>query len=445
MVFSNINAGLFSNYFDLIFHQYSLKKKRHSHLIDNIEAPWVIFNSILKKADFKYFIEYVESSDDFYLPEVILIDRDNGNRLDINQLSSGEKTIMSLIITLYNSQNGVVFPELLVLDEPDAYLHPSMAKQFLNVINEVLVKENGVKVILSTHSPSTVALAPEDSIFIMDRNLGYLVKGDKNEAIRTLTSGLATFNVTYEHRKQIFTEDKIDEYFYQNLFHKLVYEDLIEKDLLLQFISIGLGQSNTEGGASGSGGCTLVKKFTKELNENGNLSVFGLIDWDKSNKEEGRVIVLGNNKRYCLENYLYDPLFILCSASIISYDRLQDLGLDKFVETHDIKSFKQEKLQNLVDGLFVKIKPNVEFRDIDSKSDDLIEVKLYNGLTLQYPSWFLLSGGHRIKDACLKAFPFVNRLGKDSDYVSRVVIKNYWFLAQEVIDTLLRLQSMPIH
>ncbi len=444
IIFSYIHAGLFSNYIDLIFHQYSLKQTNYPHLVENIEAPWLIFNKILENANFKYNIEYIKSQHEYELPQATLIDRDNSNRVNVNQLSSGEKTILSLVITLYNSQNGVNFPQLLVLDEPDAFLHPSMAKQFLNVINEVLVKEKGVKVILSTHSPSTVALAPEESIFLMNRELGYLIKGDKNEAIRTLTAGLATFNVTYEHRKQVFTEDKIDEFFYQNLYQKLVYEDLIDKDLLLQFISIGFGKSDDEEGASGNGGCTLVKKFTKQLNENGNPSVFGLIDWDKKNKEEGKILVLGGGKRYCLENYIYDPLFILCSASIISCERLEELGLEKFDETHHIKEFHQEKLQNLVDKIFLKIKPHVDFKDIDSRSDDLLTIELFNGLLLQYPSWFLLSGGHRIKDACFKEYPFLYRLGKDHEYVSRVIIKNYWFLAKEVIDTIERLQKRNI-
>jgi len=52
----------------------------------------------------------------------------------------------------------------LLLDEVDASLHPSMIKNLLDVIEKIFLK-NGCKVILATHSPTTVALAPEESIY----------------------------------------------------------------------------------------------------------------------------------------------------------------------------------------------------------------------------------------------------------------------------------------
>ena len=42
-----------------------------------------------------------------------------------------------------------------------------MTRHLLNVIKDVLVERYNVRTILTTHSPSTVALAPADSIFVM--------------------------------------------------------------------------------------------------------------------------------------------------------------------------------------------------------------------------------------------------------------------------------------
>ena len=69
-------------------------------------------------------------------------------------MSSGEKVLISLVFYLYSSQEKNVFPKLLLLDEPNAHLHPTMTQQFLNVVKNVLVDKFNVRVIMTTHSPS---------------------------------------------------------------------------------------------------------------------------------------------------------------------------------------------------------------------------------------------------------------------------------------------------
>ena len=99
--------------------------------------------------------------------ELKLINNFNQAKVKFSELSSGEKVLISLVFALYNTKFDVEFPKVLLMDEPDASLHPSMTKQFLDVIQKVFVQDKGVKVILTTHSPSTVALAPEEAIFIV--------------------------------------------------------------------------------------------------------------------------------------------------------------------------------------------------------------------------------------------------------------------------------------
>ena len=87
--------------------------------------------------------------------------------IDFGDLSSGEKVLLSLAFYLFSSREKNTFPKLLLLDEPDAHLHPSMSKQFLDVVKNILVDKYGVQVIMTTHSPSTVILAPNDAIYEM--------------------------------------------------------------------------------------------------------------------------------------------------------------------------------------------------------------------------------------------------------------------------------------
>lgn len=83
---------------------------------------------------------------------------------------------------------------MILLDEVDASLHPSMIKNFLNVIQEVFL-ERGISVLVATHSPTTVALSPEDSIYLMNPSGPKRVtKTSAAEAINILSEGFATLS-----------------------------------------------------------------------------------------------------------------------------------------------------------------------------------------------------------------------------------------------------------
>jgi predicted ATPase len=224
IIFYIIPLDLFSAALDLLFHQFSLKRQYYEHLTRGVTPPLEVFNEILDKAKFKYRAEYLVSDQIEYPLPVKLVDRKNGKEVAFQNLSSGETTILALIFALYNSSNNGHFPQVILFDEPDAHLHPSLTQVFLDVIQEVLVKEHNVKVILTTHSPSTVALAPDESIYFMDRDLGHPVKEEKRAAINILSDGLASltieessmgiaYNIARANLNIVFTEgitDKIN-------------------------------------------------------------------------------------------------------------------------------------------------------------------------------------------------------------------------------------------
>jgi hypothetical protein len=62
----------------------------------------------------------------------------------------------------------------------------------LEVIENIFL-QHGVKVILVPHSPTTIALAPEESIFVMNHSeLNRIEKKSKQIALTVLTQGFAT-------------------------------------------------------------------------------------------------------------------------------------------------------------------------------------------------------------------------------------------------------------
>ncbi len=158
------------------------------------EKPWIVINEIL--ADFEaldyrittpegheYFSSYQLRLESISRPEL---------KIDFQSLSSGEQVLMALVAAVYKAAADKYFPDILLLDEIDASLHPSMLQSLLNAIDRVFVKR-GMVVLLVTHSPTTIALAPDQSIMVMNKSgIDRIKRVNKQDALQVLTQGFAT-------------------------------------------------------------------------------------------------------------------------------------------------------------------------------------------------------------------------------------------------------------
>lgn len=122
-----------------------------------------------------------------------LTNRLTGDAYSVNTLSSGEKILMTLCLMSFNQQLGRRKPPLLLLDEVDAVLHPSMVRALVAVLKRLFV-DHGTKVLMTTHSPITVAMLDEGEIFRMTRSgrVVSLTPATKSEAVEELSEGLCT-------------------------------------------------------------------------------------------------------------------------------------------------------------------------------------------------------------------------------------------------------------
>ena len=165
-------------------------------------TPWDFINNILKTySGFDYtisfpnkfdFDRYTHQQTSSFIPE--LENERKDVRIDYQSLSSGEHIIFALALCLFKTNSDNLFPKLLLLDEVDSSLHPSMIENLFRVIKDVFL-QNGTKVILATHSPTTIALAEEESIFVVNKE-GHnrIEKASKNKALEILTENLATID-----------------------------------------------------------------------------------------------------------------------------------------------------------------------------------------------------------------------------------------------------------
>lgn len=67
--------------------------------------------------------------------------KDSGKVIQTTSLSSGERIIVTLLTMLYASHERQALPRLLLLDEVDASLHPSIVKLLLHVVQRSIVPQ----------------------------------------------------------------------------------------------------------------------------------------------------------------------------------------------------------------------------------------------------------------------------------------------------------------
>ena len=128
-----------------------------------------------------------------YSFETRFTNRTTGDSYSVKELSSGEKILLCLCLSAFNRDMGRRQPDLLLLDELDAVLHPSMISALIAGLKDQFVS-NGTRVIMATHSVTTVSLLNEGEIFRVVRsgNRVDVRSVTRAEAVAELSEGLAT-------------------------------------------------------------------------------------------------------------------------------------------------------------------------------------------------------------------------------------------------------------
>jgi ABC-type cobalamin/Fe3+-siderophores transport system ATPase subunit len=98
-----------------------------------------------------------------------------------NSMSSGHKIVL---LTLTRLIESVEEKTLVIMDEPEAHLHPPLLSAFTRALSNLLIDRNGVAVI-ATHSPVVLQEVPRSCVWILNRTN----KIAKAERPRTETFG----------------------------------------------------------------------------------------------------------------------------------------------------------------------------------------------------------------------------------------------------------------
>lgn len=99
---------------------------------------------------------------------------ENRARRLYKRLSSGHKIVLLTITRLVETVDERT---LVMLDEPEAHLHPPLLAAFVRALSDLLIQRNGVAII-ATHSPVVLQEAPRTCVWILRRS-GSMVRADR--------------------------------------------------------------------------------------------------------------------------------------------------------------------------------------------------------------------------------------------------------------------------
>lgn len=381
------------------------------------EPPWTVVNRLLETSNypFRFTVPPGEGTVDVQIEAV-----NARGSWTFNDLSSGERILIAFVLAMYSIQGTTLrvdMPRLILLDEVDAPLHPSMIVETLRAV-QALVKEKGAYCLMTTHNPVTIAISEDTPIFRVNREEPRIVPTTTDEAIQFLTAGLPLLTVRSESRRSVWVESEKDVSRLERL--QANAPAILTGPFAPMYQPVGftpLGHTDEQ-----SAGIHRVKEVVRGLRSAGVVNAFGLVDRDASVSNADGLVTIGGNERYAVENFLLDPLLIAllivvqqpnCAVSRSS------LGLSEGRTWGGLDFDDQEALQRLADAVLATVGI-----PLATSCETLMDIRLQGGTLLRLPSLFLEEQGHSWANRLFGALPCLNSIGRDADVLMLKVIQH---------------------
>lgn len=330
------------------------------------ERPFQTINRLFRQYGFDYFDMLNPFPHDGKLNGEIRFKGKGGEEVDYNSLSSGEQAIVQFVIWSYGQDFRGNRLNTMVLDEPDAHLHPSMCKMMVEIFSEMSAKKDvgggGIRIIITTHSPSTVAFTPEGSLFVMQReadNKRVIIPTTTENAVEILSDGIFTFSRAMSNftllssspkQNLVFVEGKTDVKHFTRAMQVLGYNldveffDMHDASTLSSFISCAPARLFNKKSLIALYDCD--KEGEKGYNKGRDFDIAG-VKVVTSEQCEGKsfcikILPPAGLEKYCPVEYLYskdvlDSNHVLTKRNFTEYINLMELSTSE-----DAKALSEE-------------------------------------------------------------------------------------------------------
>lgn len=170
----------------------------------------------------------------------MVVEKD-GEKLDVNQLSQGEKSLLALVgdiarrLAILNPSldNPLQGEGVVLIDEVDLHLHPKWQQ---NLIDKLTKTFPNVQFILTTHSPHIVSDNPDVLVYILDNGELRQYNNTYGEDVNTLLNGVFGVSEFTPEIAEQFTEVR----------RAISHKELDRAENIIQELSNKLSPNNSE-------------------------------------------------------------------------------------------------------------------------------------------------------------------------------------------------------
>ncbi len=141
-----------------------------------------------------------------YNKKEVLFQDNSGHKFDIDELSTGEKTLLSKILYLYFKDYK---DKVILIDEPELSLHPSWQNRVLKIY-ENFAKANNCQIIIATHSPHIIGSAKNEYLRFLIKEDNKIVVEQYNQSYGLEFSQILTNIMGLEYLRTPDVAKKMD-------------------------------------------------------------------------------------------------------------------------------------------------------------------------------------------------------------------------------------------
>ena len=143
----------------------------------------------------------------------------------------------------------------------------------------------------------------------------------------------------------------------------------------------------------------------------GNDLVYGIKDFDGKNHSTEYVLVLGENIRYAIDNYVFDPIYVAFLLVREGLLKTEDLGL---------KALNYVQLNQLDDG-GIQAMIDYVIPQLGLSSANVVPYKVQTGKVFNATQEYFMYRGHDLESKIKDTWKELNKVARGGDNV----LKNY--------------------
>lgn len=164
-------------------------------------------------------------------------DKSNGSSFSLLSSGTGMQSIMILAILEAYINCNIEKDFILIIEEPEVYLHPSLQRKMINVLNHI---SNSNQIFISTHSPIVVSQIKQSDLIYIKKDQGLTTKVACDPTFIINELGIKPDDI-FQYTKVLFVEGPDDKTLIEAIINRLGKENEIDGSLInnLKIVDVG--------------------------------------------------------------------------------------------------------------------------------------------------------------------------------------------------------------